>query len=62
MSRKDYKLIANLLYRGWRYFPQGDPTSVKNYADLILDFTNAFERDNPRFDVKKFTNAAYFGR
>ncbi len=51
MTRKDYELIAERI----RNFPFRDPMEKASFARFMAD---TLERNNPRFDRKRFTVAA----
>jgi len=51
MTRKDYVATAEIL-NGNRIF-----IHPATFAELVNEFGNYFENDNPRFDFAKFENA-----
>ncbi len=57
MTRKDYKLIAEIL-RDNKPVIEVDGISVWNYwDDLVFEIAFALAEKNPRFDRKKFYKA-----
>jgi hypothetical protein len=53
MTRKDYVATAEILSRYGLELGQG------SFEDLINDFAEMFEADNPRFDADKFFDACH---
>lgn len=51
MTKKDYKLIADVLLNT-------EGLDERTHARLVQDFVDAFKRDNPRFDADKFRIAS----
>lgn len=51
MSKKDYQLVAHVLLNTWL------PESMLD--NLIEDFVDTFQSENPRFDANKFRNACW---
>lgn len=51
MSKKDYVLIAGVLYASYSMAPEDAQTVV--YA-TALNMAHALKRENPRFDTDKF--------
>lgn len=51
MTKKDYKLIADVLLNT-------EGLDEHTHARLVQDFVDAFKRDNPRFDADKFRIAS----
>jgi hypothetical protein len=50
MTRKDYKLIAEVIAVSWF-------GSAELKADLVDNLANKLEQDNPRFNRKMFVSA-----
>lgn len=50
MTRKDYKLIAEVIAVSWF-------GSAELKADLVNNLADKLEQDNPRFDRAKFLTA-----
>jgi hypothetical protein len=51
MTRKDYVATAEILSNYSMYF------DVNMFADIVNDFADMFENDNPRFDHDRFVEA-----
>ena len=54
MTRKDYVSTAEIL----NMFAK-DQMSEADFEDLILEFSDMFTADNPRFSTTKFQEACY---
>jgi len=54
MTRKDYVSTAEIL----NVFAK-DKMSEADYEDLVLEFSDMFTADNPRFSTIKFQEACY---
>lgn len=54
MTEKHYKLIATVLRNGR---PDGTGSNFMVWRYTVNDFTEAFAKDNPRFDEAKFREA-----
>ena len=54
MTRKDYVSTAEIL----NVFAK-DKMSDADYEDLVLEFSDMFSADNPRFSTIKFQEACY---
>ena len=57
MTRKDYELIANAIHWAARAVDKEDRKDagfLNLYARLVEELGTAFERDNDKFDVRKF--------
>ena len=54
MTRKDYVEVAEII-SGYR----GAMIDEFWFEDLVNDFSELFEKDNPNFDRSKFKNAVY---
>ena len=50
MTRKDYKLIAEVIAVSWF-------GSAELRADLVNNFADKLEQDNPRFNRSRFLTA-----
>lgn len=61
MTKKDYELIANVLYK--RLLDIGGPATQYNYGvaddwrNIALSMTNALAQANPKFNRSKFLQA-----
>jgi HD superfamily phosphohydrolase YqeK len=53
MTRKDYVVVANILHD---YKEEMDNVS---FVDIVNDFGDYFEKDNPNFNWEKFREACY---
>lgn len=53
MTRKDYVVVANILKD---YKEELDNIS---FVDIVNDFGDYFEKDNPNFNWAKFREACY---
>lgn len=53
MTRKDYVATAEILSR------YGLELGQDTFEDLVNDFAEMFESDNPRFDTEKFESACH---
>ena len=53
MTRKDYVVVANILRD---YNQELDNIS---FVDIVNDFGDYFEKDNPNFNWEKFREACY---
>jgi hypothetical protein len=51
MTRKDYVATAQILSNYHNHFDVG------TFADIVNDFGDMFENDNPRFDHDRFVEA-----
>lgn len=51
MTRKDYVSTAEILSNYHHHFDVG------TFADIVNDFADMFENDNPRFNHDKFVEA-----
>jgi hypothetical protein len=51
MTRKDYVATAEILSNYTQHFDVG------TFADIVNDFADMFENDNPRFDHDRFVEA-----
>lgn len=51
MTRKDYKATADILKE------YADEIHPAIFTDLVDEFSEMFEKDNPRFDPDKFAKA-----
>jgi hypothetical protein len=54
MTRKDYVSTAEIL----SVFAK-DQMSEADFEDLVLEFSDMFSADNPRFSTDKFQEACY---
>jgi len=51
MTRKDYQETANILKQ------YADEIHPAIFTDLVDEFSEMFEKDNPRFDPERFAKA-----
>jgi len=58
MTKKDYKLIADLLRDLLRDQVVDGTLTRPTFITIAFRFARAFERDNPRFDRTEFLQAA----
>lgn len=64
MTRKDYKIIANVFKEEWNSIPYtyNDTTTAKAcLLELIVNMADQLETDNPRFLYKRFYEACGVG-
>jgi hypothetical protein len=54
MTRKDYKLIAEVIAVSW--FGSAE-LGAKLKADLVSNLADKLQQDNPRFDRERFLTA-----
>ncbi|MCK5016379.1 MAG: hypothetical protein KAS32_04830 [Candidatus Peribacteraceae bacterium] len=60
LSKKHYIKIAEILKNGnYSAIPYHNQTAGEVIHDVILDFIEYFEQDNPAFDVDKFNRIVY---
>lgn len=55
MTRKDYERLAAELAEQYR--DMTDPAEVRGFWAAVCTVCDALERDNPRFDRNRFTDA-----
>lgn len=56
MTKKDFELIADILYRER---PDKESTTHLFWALTVLRFIDRFNKEYPNFDSLKFHNACY---
>ena len=59
MTRKDYKAIADALYRERMRQRTHDYFDEGTVARIVQRLETIFEADNPRFDRERFQRAVY---
>lgn len=57
MTRKDYKLIAEVLNDAVQDCMNGTEEDIIFMQKLVLNMANALQSDNPRFLYKRFYDA-----
>ena len=55
MTRKDYVKVAEILNRHFENYP----VEISDFKELVFDFADMFEKDNPNFNQYKFIEAVY---